>query len=1011
MESAKKSQTKRKKKTGRRIIQIAAALVVILILFVLLAVPALISSEKGRQIILAKINKSIDGKTDFSDLSMGWFKGIKVADLSFDDTAGQFSLKVRQIATEPHYGSLLIGNLSFGKTVIDEPRIEINLKNKPPAEAVAATESEKVPKEAAGIALVTDIVVNDGSVKVTGTDNKTVELAQINSNVNLRPAGKQSSFDLNMIVVANDKESKVQAGGKITPAETKGKSGWSLKDADCDVTVQVNDLDIESLESFFALAGIDIQAKGNISMNVQGRLTNGQLENVTGTVNGKNLDITAAGLKGDRIKSNVLDADLKLIRKDQLLNVEKLNVKTDWAALSGTGSVPTTIKSLDSLLAPDSNYDLNGTFNCNIASLASQIPNTMGLKEGMMVSSGIINGTIKTAMQAGKKQIQAQAELTNLKGVVEGKEITLSQPLRAQAKISPDKSGTNIDTLSVTAPFAKIDCSGNMESIKYIVSANLAQLQSELGQFINIGPYQMAGGLASQGTVSITEQKISAKGSAGIENLRLSSQEKGSVSESKADIAFALNLDRNKNILNADSIQADTGFGRINVKNAMVQLNKDWMKSLNATVQANKLDLGKLKPYAVMFASLPKETQLAGIAEAEVKVTSENNSLHIVTENTNIKNIEFASPGKKPFKQPNTSIVADIEYNPVDITYSGKLNLLSDQINVLINISNKKTKNQKSELKGNAELQYDWSALNAIAGSYLPENLVIEGKRKDTINFTSEYPTDEPNQLMPNLKSNAALGFQKAEYKGLNFGPTNVNIDVNNGLLNIAQFETIVNEGQFNFGAQADFKVQPTVFKTPAPMHIIKDIKINDQVTKKLLKYINPIFADAANVNGIANLNCEKLSIPLSDEAKNKAEIVGIFSVDQLRLETSDVLGQILTVLGGSPRGTVITIHPTRFELRNGFLRYDNMQMDIGDNPVNFTGIIGLDKSLDMSVTLPYTSEGKTIRIGNTSARRITLKFTGTVDNPKLDVGKLLEDQLKQELENQIIKGLENIFG
>jgi hypothetical protein len=63
-----------------------------------------------------------------------------------------------------------------------------------------------------------------------------------------------------------------------------------------------------------------------------------------------------------------------------------------------------------------------------------------------------------------------------------------------------------------------------------------------------------------------------------------------------------------------------------------------------------------------------------------------------------------------------------------------------------------------------------------------------------------------------------------------------------------------------------------------------------------------------------------------------------------------------------------------------------------------------------MSVTLPYTTQGRTIRVGGESTRRITLPITGTVDNPKLDVGKLLEDQLKQEAEEQLKKALEDIF-
>lgn len=1007
METEKNSQPKWRKKTGRRILQIFLGLVVLLILFIVLAVPAIISSDKGRQIILSKINQSINGKANFAALSMGWFKGIKIDDLSFNDHSGEFSVKVKQIATEPHYGALLTGNLSFGQTTIDQPNIEINLADRPSPQttATASAKSKSVPKETAGIAIVSDITVNDGNVKVIGTDNKTVELAQINSNINLRPPGKQSSFDLNMIVAADNKESKVQADGKITPVKAKGKSGWTFEGANGDLTVEVNDLDLESLESFFALAGVDIQTKGDISANLKGQLVNGQIENVSGLVTGTDLDITGAALKGDHLKTKTLDADVNLARKDQMMNINNLNVKTDWANLQATGSLPTTIKSMDTFLASDSNYELNGTFNCNIASLASQMPNIIGLKGGTTISSGIINGTIKTATLAGKKQIQAEAELTNLKGLVEGKEISLSQPIRAAARIAPEKGGINIENADLTASFAKINCSGNLESLKYNAQTDLSRLQSELGQFINLGQYQFAGTFTSQGAVSVDEKQIAAKGSAGVENLRVNSNEKGSVSEPKANVDFALGLDRQKDLLSISSVQATTGFGRFSVKGAVVPLKKDSAASMNATIQASTVDLSKLKPFAVMFGSLPKDTLLAGIAESEVKVTSENDTYHIVTDKTDIKNIEFGYPGKKPFIQPNTSVTADISLNPTDYTYSGKLTLLAGQIKMILNLSKQNKENQKSELKGTAELDYDWQALSAFVGQFLPEDLTLTGKQSDKISFTSEYPQGQTDKILSNLDASGAVGFQSADYMGLDFSPTDVNIVVQNGLLKIAPFTTTVNNGQINFAADVDFKQSSPEFIIPQPISI-KDVQINDQTTRKLLKYLNPIFANAINVNGIANLNCERLSIPLSPTAKNKAEIIGTVWVNQLRMQTSDFLVQIITLLGGNTTGTTITIHPTRFVLSDGFLKYDDMQMDVGNNPVNFSGTIGLNKSLEMSVTLPYTTEGRTIRIGSTSTNRITLPITGTVDHPKLDTKKLLENQLQQ----QLLKGLNDLL-
>ncbi len=84
--------------------------------------------------------------------------------------------------------------------------------------------------------------------------------------------------------------------------------------------------------------------------------------------------------------------------------------------------------------------------------------------------------------------------------------------------------------------------------------------------------------------------------------------------------------------------------------------------------------------------------------------------------------------------------------------------------------------------------------------------------------------------------------------------------------------------------------------------------------------------------------------------------------------------------------------------------------MDIGDNPVNFKGAIGLDKSVNMTVTLPYTLGGRTARVGEKTGERISLPLTGTIDKPELDTGKLLEDQLKKRLGEELQKGLEKLF-
>jgi len=993
---AAKTKIKPPKKTGTRVLKLTLAIIIILIALVLLLVPALISSAKARQIILAKINGSVAGKTDFADLSMGWLKGIKVADFSFNDNAGQISVQVKEIATKPHYSSLLTGNLSFGQTMIDKPNVEINLKAQQPR-----SPSQEVPAKTAtrSIALPVkrmELVLNDGNFKVTDPKSGTVELARINSKVNLQPPGEQSNLDLTMAVAKAGNDSKIQVSGSITP---KKQTGWSLKGATGDLTVEVNDLDIESLEPFFGLAGVEIQAKGFVRGQIKGQIKDGLIENLNGDVKAKDLDITGTPLKGDRLQTSDLDINTTLSQGKEKIDIQNLQIKSDWASASASGTVPTTSKSIGDLLSAKSNYSLKGKFNCDLAAISKQMPKTLGLKEGMQLTSGQLNGSVDTSTKAGgQKQIQANATISAMEGTVEGKKIALSQPMQAVAQISSDQAGINFDKVDVSASFAKINCAGNTKSLKYSAQADIAKLQAELGQFFEFGQYKMAGEVQETGKISIEEDRFAISGSGTVKDLLLSSEEGQSASESMTKVEYALNLDRKKNLVNIESVTADASLGRFSAKDGVIPLGDEPAAPLSLEISANNVNLEKARPFAAIFASIPKEMQLTGIADSTISVRSENNIYTITTDSTKIKNLKLSTPGKKPFEQPSTSIVADVSLNPTNFTYSGKLDLLSDQFKVHLNLVNQNKQNQISELKGDAELEYDWSAVSTIAAPYLPEDLTLQGKRKDTITFTSEYPTDQKDKLTANLNAKGKVGFDKAGYMGLDFDTTDVDIQVQNGLLNIAPFTTSVNEGQFNFAGGADFKQKPSLFKAAKPMYIIKDVKITDEMVKKLLKFVNPIFAEAVNVSGVTNFNCEQLAIPLSALAKNDATVIGTISMSQVRLETSDLLGQILTLVGGGARGTVLTIHPTKIILQKGVLRYDDMQIDVGDNPINFKGAIGLDKSLDMTVTLPYTTEGRTARVGReTRGRRIVLPLKGTVDKPQLDTAKLLEDQAIQK--------------
>jgi hypothetical protein len=1010
MENEKDRKNKPQRKTRKRILAVVLILLAVLILLVFIFVPAYVSSEQGRKTILAKINSSVSGKADFSGLSMSWFKGVKVTGISYKDNAGNISVEVKQIATKPMYCSILMGSLSLGKTVVDEPRIEVNLDGPKESRISQATGGGKGTSAGLPVNKV-DLVVNNGNVKVTSKKSGTVELSQINSEVNFRGTGEKTSFDVNMDVAGQGKESSIHAQGQVK------SDGWRLKDTSGTVTVEVNDLDIASLGPVFELAGVEAGAKGIISANMQGEIKDGQVANLDGTMKGKNLDMAIPGTKGDRLKTSMLNVDMKLQTQKDKINIDKLDVKADWLDVQASGVVPVTVKSFADFMQPDSPYSLKGNFKCDLASAFTLMPNILKLKEGTKVTSGRVSGNIETISEGGQRKIAGQANLEDLQGLVDGKAVSLSQPVTAQVQMSSDKSGIKYDKLDLSASFAKINCSGTSEQMNYKAQVNLEGLQSELGQFVDIGRYKLAGEMTADGKISGSKDKIALAGTSNFKNLTITPKSGPGVLEPDADINYSVVVEPAKNVINVSSLDVTASFGHVSTKDAVVPIDsKKAAKEMRLPISANNLDLAKLQPFAVMFASFPAKMQMAGLVESQAVITSEKNMYHVVTESTKITNFRLVSPGQQPFEQSEIVLSLDAEFNPIEKTISNvkKLQLTSPQIKINGNFE-QATQNGTTKLNGQADLEYDWAAVSSMVSAYLPQGLKMTGKRKDTINFSSQYPANQPDGLLANLNTKGKLGFDSAQYLGMNFGQTEVDIQVQKGIMTVAPFTAKVNSGEVNFSGSADFNKKPTLLQTPGQMQLVKDVRINDIMSQMILKNVNPIFANTMNVDGLASFNCEKLAIPLAGATKNDLEVIGTISIDKVTMQSSNLLGiliQVLNLLGVNTGGQQITIHPTRFVLQNGFLRYDDMQIDIGTAPLNFKGVIRPDKSLDMTVTLPVTSAFKIAKVDDpqTTSSRIVLPLIGTVDKPDIDKGKLLQNQIQQQIQEQLPKLLEKIL-
>jgi type II secretion system protein N len=929
-----------------------------LILF--FTVPVYLSSDSGKNLILRKVNSSIDGKVAVGSLSMGWFAGVKADRVNFTNIAGTAKMTAEQVAVRPSYLALIGGKLE-----------------------------------------IDDLAIKQGNFKISSPDAnrtmQTLELKDINGRIASGPLGAKSGFYVSMAVASANEVSNIVAVGQIETPKISKKQ-WSLADATGELSIEVNDLELSTLSPLFAALDVNAAAAGRVKADINAKMQKGQFENLQGTINASNLDIAGSFLKGDRLQSSKFQTDIKLNTTEKTINIDRLKIEADGLSADIKGTVPKTLRSLEDFLRADSTDTLQAQFDCDVAKTFKQVKTIAKFKQDFDINYGRLSGNINTEAQNGTRTLAGKVKLWALEGKFPVRRIILSKPVEIDAKLVSQKEQITVEKLNVDSSFVKAQLSGTTDNMNYTADLDLAKMQSDVGQFFDIKP-QLSGSVQLIGKGSLANRIFASTGSASLNNITITMPDGSVFSEPSANAGFDFQADIDKKQLNVKTTDISASFGKINISNLTTPLGKDTAEPMQ--FDANfAVELEKLNDWATALGKTDTNTHLAGFARGDLAFRKADSIIEASAKQITVENLKISSPGKETFTQPIMTISFAGKFNTAEKIYDiPQLSVIGPQIKISGSLSNTDL-GTKTKTEGNFKADYDLAAAGPIVSPFLPQGFSATGKRSDILWFSSTWPKNLPQQFKANLNAKTTFGFNTAEYMGLDIGKSEFKITIDNGLMTIAPFSTTVNNGKFNFAATANFAGNPAMLQTPGATKMFDRIQITRRTSDALLRYVVPLFADATSITGILNFDCEKLAIPLEKGYRNAIAVAGTVSVEDMHLfGTSSLLNQLIQLTGASSDPT-ITVLPTRFVLADGILQYDNMQVNIGDKPVNFSGKIGLDKSMRMNVTLPWTHNGQ----------RITLPLKGTVDKPQIDVGKLMEEQAKQEFERQIKKGLEKIL-
>lgn len=682
----------------------------------------------------------------------------------------------------------------------------------------------------------------------------------------------------------------------------------------------------------------------------------------------------------------------------------KTSPKKKWTMAGTSGEVNVKVKDLD---------------------LATLKP-VFALLDKQIDVSGVLNIDAQAKVDEGKiNNLTVDSVLTGFRQTIDGREIILDEPLILQAKTSSRGDKVTVEKIELKSSFCNITAKGTPEELDYTATADLAGTMDFIGSFIDLGDYRFAGQGYEEGKILFSDGKIRFADHSSIDNFVISKKGKPDTPATSAKFTFDMTVDMDKQNLKIDFLTMNTvpAMANIAISDTLLSWAEDEKKKIDLNVKAD-IVLAKAMPFAKFFEAIPDKMQLAGLLKTGLTVQSaKKGGFRIFTDQTSIADLMIATVGvEETFEDELLKIKLDMTADPDKKSYAFKeVSIDGSKIDIAGTFDQTTAKSGMTKLKGNVTANYDLADVSTIASAYLPEGLQMQGTRSDVIRFESQYPQTAPQDRMANMNASANFGFNSAKYMGMNIGSAEIDINVKQGLLEIAPFSTNVNNGKLNFAASLDLNAKPAVFKIPAPIQIIENIDVNDEMGKLLLKYLNPVFADQADLSGIANLHCEKLSLPLGgDAAISFAEIVATIAISDMNMKSKGLMGQIMSQ-ANTGSSLVAEMLPSDFILQNGILSYDDMQINIDRRyPINFKGSVDLNgryKKLNMLVALPYVIDFdgfepkfKTIKIGQRADNRVTLPIEGTVDKHNINLGKFFEDIIKGNVEQFLQKGIEGFL-
>jgi len=297
-----------------------------------------------------------------------------------------------------------------------------------------------------------------------------------------------------------------------------------------------------------------------------------------------------------------------------------------------------------------------------------------------------------------------------------------------------------------------------------------------------------------------------------------------------------------------------------------------------------------------------------------------------------------------------------------------------------------------------------WEMINSLLDVYTGRTVQLTGQGEQPLLVrgpllpTSEQTAATGAFISPALQASTRIAWSTGSVLEIPIGGSQVDVIVDQGVAAIQTGEIAFAGGKVQLSPQIDLRSEQPVLYLDRK-RIMDHVELTPETARTMLKYINPLAADATAAEGKFSVDSEGVKVPLLDPMQMEANVI---------VTLHDVVvgaGPLAQQLIGSAKQLQTMLRPDKVNdrtydtwlkmseqsvpvnVKDGRVYHDGIKFSHDDILVRTQGSVGLDQTIDMVAEIPIADGwlGSNEYLAGLKGQSISIPISGTVSKPVLD--------------------------